>query len=86
MKVSVIQLLTQSYTDVLPWYLELLPGVFIALFVLSSLCKNICFYMTMYDGLEDNGFGMFMLGVITLLYILVFIGAIFYKFPILSTT
>ena len=36
--------------------------------------------------MEDNGFGMFMLGVITLLYILVFIGAIFYKFPIIYTT
>lgn len=86
MRISIFQLLTQSYSDILPWYLELLPVVFVILFILKALSSNIFFYMTFNEEFEDDGFKFFALGIFTFLYIVVFFIAIFYKFPIIVPT
>lgn len=86
MRISVFELLTQSYGDMLPWHLELLPVIFIILFILKALSNNIFFYMTFNEEFENDGFKMFALGMFSVLYIVIFLIAIFYKFPIIPTT
>ena len=86
MRISIIQLLTQPYTGVLPWYLELLPVVFVILFVLTALINNIFFYTVYSKECEDDGFKMFALGIFTVLYVVIFLIAIFYRFPIIVPT
>lgn len=86
MRISIFQLLTQSYGDMLPWYFAVIPGIFIVLFILKTLSSNIFFYMTFYEEFENDGFKFFALGMFTFLYIAIFLIAIFYKFPIIMTT
>lgn len=86
MRISVFELLTQSYVDMLPWYLQLLPVIFVILFILKALSNNIFFYMTFNDEFENDGFKMFTLGMFTVLYVVIFFIAIFYKFPIIVPT
>lgn len=86
MRISVFKLLTQSYGDMLPYHLELLPVIFIILFILKALSNNIFFYMTFNEEFENDGFKMFALGMFSVLYIVIFLIVIFYKFPIIPTT
>ena len=60
--------------------------IFIILFILKALSNNIFFYMTFNDEFENDGLKMFALGMFSFLYIVIFLIAIFYKFPILPTT
>ena len=86
MKVSIIQLLTQSYSDILPWYLGILPIIFVILFVIKSLSNNIFFYIAFSKECEDDGLKIFALGMFSTLYVIIFLIAIFYKFPIIIPT
>lgn len=86
MRISIFQLLTQSYSNILPWYLELLPVVFVILFVLKAISNYIFFYIACSEECENDGLKMFALGMFTVLYVIIFLIAIFYRFPIIVPT